>query len=98
VLILGMAEEEIITVYVNELLIQILAGLILAGIVGGITSIFVLYKCIHRQAQDIRLMKRANAFVLRRHVNETKMLHPEAIDELEDLEKTYNDLTKDDSK
>jgi hypothetical protein len=42
-------------------------------------------------------MKKATSFVLRRHVQETKKLHPEYSDELEDLEKTYRDLTEDDN-
>ena len=84
---------EMIDVEVNDILIQILAGLIIAAIIGAASSMFILYKCIHRQAQDMRLMKKATAFVLRRQVQETKTLHPEAKDEIEDLEKTYKDLT-----
>ena len=84
---------EIISVEVNDVLIQILAGLIITAIVGAASSMFILYKCIHKQAQDMRLMKKATAFVLRRQVQETKILHPEAVDEIEDLEKTYKDLT-----
>lgn len=76
-----------------DLLMQVLAGLIIASIIGAFSSFSVLYKCIHRQAQDIKLMKKATAFVLRRQVQETKTLHPEKIDEIEDLEKTYKDLT-----
>lgn len=87
-----MAEEEIITMYVDELLIQILAGLIIAAIVGAASSMFILYKCIRKQAQDMKLMKKATAFVLRRQVQETKTLHPESFDEIEDLERTYKDL------
>jgi len=77
-----------------ELLIQIIAGLILAVLIGGASSMFILYKCVHAQAQDMKLMKKATAFVLRRQVQETKTLHPEAIDEIEDLEQTYKDLTE----
>lgn len=90
-----MAEE--ITMYVDELLIQILAGLIIAAIIGAASSMFILYKCIHRQAQDMKLMKKATTFVLRRLVQEFKTLHPEKVDEIEDLEKTYRDLIKNDS-
>ena len=77
---------------INEFLIQILSGLIIAAIVGAGSSMFILYKCIHKQAQDMKLMKKATAFVLRRQVQETKTLHPEAVDEIEDLERTYKDL------
>lgn len=83
--------------YVDEILIEILAGLIILAIVSAATSFVIMYKCIHRQAQDMQLMKKATAFVLRRQVQETKSLHPERIDEIEDLEKTYRDLVKNDS-
>lgn len=76
----------------GEILMEIIAGLIVTGMIGGASSMFVLYKCINKQAQDMSLMKKATAFVLRRQVQETKILHPEQIDEIEDLEKTYNDL------
>ena len=81
----------------GELLVQILAGIIVAAILGAFSSFFILYKCIHKQAQDMQLMKKATAFVLRRQVQETKLLHPEKIDEIEDLEKTYKDLVKNES-
>ena len=84
-----MAEEKIM----SEILIQIMAGLIITAIVGAASFMFVLYKCIHKQAQDMKIMKTATAFVLRRLVQETKQLHPEAVEEIEDLEKTYKELT-----
>lgn len=77
----------------SDILIQIMVALIIAAIIGAATSMFVLYKCIHSQARDMKLMKKATAFVLGRQVEETKKLHPEKIDEIEDLEKTYKDLT-----
>ena len=82
---------------VNEFLIQILSGLIVLAIVSAATAFFIMYKCIHKQALDMQLMKKATAFVLRRQVQETKLLHPERIDEIEDLEKTYRDLIKTES-
>ncbi len=88
-----MAEE---IMYVDDVLIQIMSGLIIAAIIGAASSFIIMYKCIHRQAQDMQLMKKATAFVLRRQVQETKTLHPEAKQEIEDLEKTYNDLVKND--
>ena len=75
---------------------QMLSGLIIAAIVGAFSFSFLMYRCIHRQALDLQLMKKATAFVLRRQVQETKVLHPEAKQEIEDLEKTYNDLIKND--
>lgn len=84
-----------INVYVDEIMMQILAGLIVAAIIGGTTSMFILYKCIHKQAIDMKIIKKATAFVLGRQVRETKQLHPESKDEIEDLEKTYKDLIDD---
>jgi len=78
----------------SNFIMQVLSGLIIAAIVGAASSMIILYKCVHRQAQDMKLMKKATAFVLRRQVQETKLLHPEKIDEIEDLEKTYKDLVK----
>ena len=86
---------ETITMEIN-LLIEILAGVIVAAIIGAFGSFAVLYKCVHKQAGDLKIMKKATAFVLRRQVQETKQLHPENVDEIEDLEKTYNDLVEKD--
>lgn len=83
--------------YVDEILIQIITGLTILAIIGAASSMFILYKCFRRQAQYMKLMKKATAFVLRRHFYETKSLHPERIDEIEDLEKTFVDLMKTDS-
>ena len=82
----------------TNFIMQVLSGLIIAAIVGAATSMFILYKWVHKLAQDMKLMKKATAFVLRRQVQETKSLHPEKIDEIEDLEKTYKDLTNNNSK
>jgi len=84
--------------YADEILIEIMIGLIIAAIIGAATSFFILYKCVHKQAQDMKLMKKATAFVLRRQVQETKTLHPEKVDEIEDLDKTYNDLIENSEK
>lgn len=80
-------------VIIDDLLAQILSGLIVASIIGAGTSFAVLIRCVHKQAQDIALMKKATAYVLRRQVQETKELHPEAKDEIEDLEKTFKELS-----
>lgn len=91
----GLLDETIIHI---DILIEILTGLIISAIIGAASSMFILYRCIHKQAIDMKLMKKATAFVLRRQVQETKHLHPESIEEIEDLEKTYKDLTNGNSK
>ncbi len=78
---------------VEYFLMELLIGLVIAAIIGAGTSFYVIYRCVHKQRIDIALMKKATAFVLRRQVQETKQLHPEQKDEIEDLEKTYNELT-----
>lgn len=83
---------EMIDVYVNEMLMEIVIGLILVAIIGAASALYVLIKCVHKQAQDMKVMKKATSFVFRRLVQETKSLHPEQVDEIEDLEKTYKDL------
>lgn len=83
-------------VIIDNFLVEILSGLIVVSIIGASTSFYVLIKCVHKQKDDIKLMKRATAFVLRRQVQETKHLHPERKDEIEDLEKTYKELIKED--
>lgn len=81
-----------IEMYVNEMLIEIIIVLICAAIIGAATSFFVLIKCVHKQARDMKMIKKATAFVLRRQFYETKKLHPDERDEIEDLEKTYKGL------
>lgn len=81
---------------VEYFLMELLIGLVIAAIIGAGTSFYVIYKCVHKQRLDIALMKKATAFVLRRQVQETKQLHPEQVDEIEDLEKTYKELTEHD--
>ena len=78
----------------TDFLMQIIAGLIVVAIIGATSFITVMYRCIKQQAADMRLMKKATAFVLRRQVQETRNLHPELGEEIEDLEKTYKDLIK----
>ena len=84
-----MAEE---IVYVNELLIQILAGLIIAAIIGAASSMFILYKCVHKQAIELKKAKIAFAVVVRLFVTETKRLHPKESQEILEIEKIYKEL------
>lgn len=77
-----------------DILIEVLAGLIVASIVGAFSSFIILYKCQQKTARDHKLMKKAISYVLRRQVQETKLLHPEDKDEIEDLEKTFRELSE----
>jgi len=84
-----MAEEQI-PMYVNELLIEIMVGLIIAAILGAASSFFIMYKCIHKQAQDMQLMKKATIICYRFIVKDSKRLHSE--EDITDIEKIYKDL------
>lgn len=84
--------QEIIT----QVGIDIITALIIVAVLGASSSWYVIYRCQKKQSSDIKLMKKATAFVLRRQVQETKILHPEAIEEIEDLEQTYKDLVEND--
>lgn len=90
---MGIALEIVMEI---DLLVEVLAGLIIAAIIGGFTSAWIIYKCVHKQASELKLVKKAMSYVLRRQVQESKMLHPEDKDEIEDLEKTFRELSKSD--
>jgi len=80
------------TEVITQIGIDILSALLVIAILGVVSSMYVLYKCVKKLSADIKIMKKATAFVLRRQVQETKTLHPESIEEIEDLEQTYKDL------
>lgn len=82
------------TEVITQIGIDILTALLVIVILGAVSSMYVFYKTIKKQTADIKLMKKASVFVLRRLVQETKTLHPEAIEEIEDLEQTYKDLVE----
>lgn len=82
------------TEVITQIGIDILTALLVTAILGLASSMYVFYKSIKKQSADIKLMKKATAFVLRRQVQETKTLHPESIEEIEDLEQTYRDLVE----
>jgi len=84
------------TEIITQIGIEILTTLLIAVILVAASSMYVFYKSLKKQSADIKLMKKASVFVLRRLVQETKTLHPEAIEEIEDLEQTYKDLVEND--
>ncbi len=75
----------------DDLLIQILSGLIVASIIGASTSFYILIKCVHRQAHDITLMKKATAICFRFIMKDTNEFHGE---DMTDIEKLYKELIK----
>jgi len=79
---------------ITQIGIDILTALLTGVIIIAISTLYVFHKSLKKQSADIKLMKKASVFVLRRLVQETKSLHPEAIEEIEDLEQTYKDLVE----
>jgi len=79
---------------ITQIGIDILTALLVTAILGGASSMYIFYKSTRKMSADIKLMKKATAFVLRRQVQETKTFHPESIEEIEDLEQTYKDLVE----
>ncbi len=71
---------------------QVLSGLIIAAIVGAASSMFILYKCVHKQAIELKKTKQAFAIVVRLFVSEAKRLHPKQSEELIEIEKIYKEL------
>lgn len=59
----------------DSFLVEILSGLIVASIIGAASSFYILIKCVHRQRQDISLMKKAMIFTLRLIARDTQVLH-----------------------
>jgi len=79
--------------YVDELLIQILAGLIIAAIVGAASSMFILYKCVHRQARRINQINKAFVVVLKLLVIDTRKNHPDS-EYITEIDKIYKEIVK----
>lgn len=79
---------------INDLFIQILAGIIIAAIFGAASSFFIMYKCIHRQAQDIKLMKKATAVVLKLLVEDTRQNQPDS-EHITEIDKIYKEIVDD---
>ena len=78
---------------IGDFFLQILSGLIVASIIGASTSFIVLMKCVHKQQQDIKLMKKATIIAFRSIVKDTKEFHGE---DMTDIEKLYKELIKSD--
>lgn len=77
-------------VYVNEMLMEIVIVLICAAIIGAASALYVLIKCVHKQAQDMKVMKKATIICYRFIVKDSKRLHSE--EDITDIEKIYKDL------
>jgi len=76
-----------------DFIMQVLAGLIVTSIVGAASSMFILYKCVHRQAHTIRQMKKAMIVILKLQVEDTRKHHPDSkhIAELDEIFKELMD-------
>jgi len=79
---------------INDLIIEILAGLVVALIVGFASFTFILYKCIHKQARKINRINKAFAVVLKLLVIDIQENHPDSklISEIDNI---YKEMVKD---
>ena len=77
-------------VYVNEMLMEIVIVLICAAIIGASSALYVLIKCVHKQALDMKVMKKATIICYRFIVKDSKRLHSK--EDITDIEKIYKDL------
>ena len=85
-----MAEE----VMISDLLIQVLAGLLIATIIGFASFTFIIYKCVHKQAHELNMLKKAIAVVLKLTVIETKKNHPDS-EFIVEIDKIYKEIIED---
>ena len=81
-------------IMINDLLITILSGLIIAAIIGFATFTFILYKCIHKQARKINQINKAFIIVLQLVVSDTKKNHPES-EFIIEIDKIYKEIVED---
>ncbi len=76
---------------ISDFLIEILSGLIIASIIGAASAFYILIQCVHKQRDDILLMKKATVICFRFIIKDTKEFHGEA---MTDIEKLYKELIK----
>ncbi len=79
---------------INDFLIQVLSGLIVAAIIGFATFTFVLYSCIHKQARKINRINKAFVVVLKLLVIDTRKNHPDS-EYVTELDKIYKEIIED---
>lgn len=79
---------------INDFLIQVLSGLIVAAIIGFATFTFVLYKCIHKQARKINQINKAFVVVMKLVVIDTRKHHPNS-EYITEIDKIYKDIVDD---
>jgi len=84
-----MAEE-----LVNDFLIELLAGLVISAIVGIGSFMIILYRCVHKQAYELKSMKKAIAIVLKLLVDDTRKNHPNS-KHITQIDKIYKEIVED---
>ncbi len=77
--------------FLNDFLLEILSGLILVAIIGAASSFYILIKCVHKQRDDIQLMKKATIVAFSFIVKDTREFHGQ---DMTDIEQLYKDLIK----
>jgi len=82
-------------VILDDFLVQILSGLIVASIIGAGTSFWYLIRLVLKVRTDNALMKKAIVYTLRVIAKDTQMLHGDNHN-LGDLDQIFKDLMKND--
>lgn len=77
-----------------DFVMQVLSGLIIVAIAGAASSMFILYKCVHRQAHTTRQMKRAIVVILKLQVEDTRKHHPDS-KHIAELDEIFKELMQD---
>ncbi len=79
---------------VNEFLIQMLSGLLVAAIVGFASFTYMIRRCVHKQAYEIKSMKKGIAVVLKLLVDDTRKNHPDS-KHITAIDKIYKEIVED---
>ena len=79
----------------DDFLIQVLSGLIVASIIGAGTSFWYLIRLVLKLRRDNALMKKAMIYTLRIIAKDTQRLHGDN-HSLGDLDEIFKDLSKPD--
>lgn len=81
--------------FFEEFILEIIIALIISAIIGAGTSFWILIKCVHKQAEDLNLMKKATILVFRMIAKDTVKLHGDEHN-LADIDKIYKELINSD--
>lgn len=77
----------------SDVLIEVMTTLIVAAIIGAGSFMFVLYKCIHKQANRLNSMGKGIGVVLKLLVEDTRKNHPDS-EHITEIDKIYKEIVE----